>query len=216
MSASGLLVKVEPNNPRVNILSVPTNILHLFHVLKVTQSPGWTDGHYRGPLHLRPAARHEGERGAGQVILASDWSISSHISTILSSYWLQLPRAAQAERDAQERRDQVLRAEDRGGGVRVRGPRRPPPRRHRELRPALADARAAAQAEGAGRSTVLCKKLQKYLVTKNIYWKIFRWRAVTWRSFCCVTVRLIPRIQVTTAAAVSRTGAGRPGNNTEL
>ena len=185
-------------------------------VLKVTHSPGWTDGHHRGPLHLRPAARHEGERGAGQVILASDWSISSHITIILSSYWLQLPRAAQAERDAQERRDQVLRAEDRGGGVRVRGPRRPTPRRHRELRPALADARAAAQAEGSGGSTVLCKKLQKYLVTKNIYWKIFRWRAVTWRSFCCATVRLIPRIQVTTAAAVSRTGAGRPGNNTDL
>ena len=34
MSASGLLVKVEPNNPRVNIFSVPTNILHVFHVLK--------------------------------------------------------------------------------------------------------------------------------------------------------------------------------------
>ena len=27
MSASGLLVKVEPNNPRVNIFSVPSNIL---------------------------------------------------------------------------------------------------------------------------------------------------------------------------------------------
>ena len=53
---------------------------------------------------------------------------------------------------------------------------------------------------------------QKYIFN----WKIFRWRAVTWRSFCCATVRLIPRIQVTTAAAVSRTGAGRPGENTEL
>ena len=30
MSASGLLVKVEPNNPRVNILSVPTNIFTCF------------------------------------------------------------------------------------------------------------------------------------------------------------------------------------------
>ena len=65
---------------------------------------------------------------------------------------------------------------------------------------------------------VLCVKVFGYMLYQKYFfnWKIFRWRAVTWRSFCCVTVRLIPRIQVTTAAAVSRTGAGRPGENTEL
>ena len=55
-----------------------------------------------------------------------------------------LPRPPEARRDPQERRDQVLRAED----LREQGQERP--RRQGQFRPALGDAHPAPEAEGTG------------------------------------------------------------------
>merc|ERR550532_2870603 len=121
MSASGLLVKVEPNNPRdgqtatVEVHSISSLLRDSRESQELSAFPGPLKP---GETHKNVGIRPPGQGGAQQPQGRSDSDCrgSQHLLAAEGLPGepgaLRLPRPAQAWRDSQERRDQVLRAED--------------------------------------------------------------------------------------------------------